>query len=106
MAKAKEKISKKDQEWYAQVAEERRAIAEIVAERLRAMRDDADIGQEQMGYLLGGVSAATVRRMEAAQTSTSMVDWILWARRTKRKPGEVFEDLMYFVDRYGHKRDG
>lgn len=105
MAKAKVKNSKKDQEWYAKVAEERRVIAEIVGERLRAMRADTDIGQEQMGYLLGGQSAATVRRMEAAQTSASVVDWILWARRTNRKPAEVFEDLMYFVDRYGRKRD-
>ncbi len=98
---AKHKTStKQDDEWLAKVAAERRKLAELVAERLRAMRDDADIGQEKMGYLLGGLSAASIRRMEWAETSTTVVDWILWAQRSKKNPLEVFKDLMYFVDQY------
>lgn len=102
-AKKPSKLTKQerefDEEQRASLQAEREQLAGIVASVMRGVRQDKDVKQAQMGYLLGR-SADSVSNMESGRTDVALVDAIMLARRLDMDPAEVFERVMFFVRKF------
>jgi DNA-binding XRE family transcriptional regulator len=92
-----------ERERLAAIREERDELAGIVASVLRGTREDADVKQEKMGYILGRGEDA-ISNMEICRTDIGIPDAIMWARGLGMEVEDVFEVIAFHVARFYKKR--
>ena len=88
----------------AYIRAERAQLIGLVATVLRSTREDQDVKQKQMGYLMDR-SADVISNIECGRTDPSMVDVLLWARQLNVDPMYVFEEILFNVRKY-YRRGG
>lgn len=96
-----------EQERIAEIIQERRALAEIVASVLRSAREDRDVKQEKMGLILGR-SRAAIGNMELVITDFALPDSVLWVRGLDKDPDyldQVFRRLLFEIREFYKRRD-
>jgi hypothetical protein len=76
------------------VRKERERVAEALVSVLRAMRQDADITQAQIGYALG-VSEDVVSNIESLRRPIAIEDAIVWARLAGAELVEFLEEVQF-----------
>jgi hypothetical protein len=90
----------------AKILEERQQLAEIVASIFRGARQDRDVKQDRMGYILGRSSSA-ISNMEKVRTDFAVPDAVLWVRGIDTDPRyieEIFERLLFEVRKFYKRR--